>query len=402
MTANASPSPTFAARFSDGRTAATNQAEVRFSATGLVIRAPGHDEATTWPYARLRTAQPLSSRSTDVLVTDRANEGATLFVTSAGFVRELSARASHLTAGSMRWQHALPWVIFGGVTAAIVGAFWLIDFSPARAAARLLPDSARQMLGKQVVSQMIGTRRICDDEAGRAVLETLATQLQTAIPGTPKFKIVVADWGLVNAFAAPGSQIVLTRGLLARAESPDEVAGVLAHEMGHGIELHPETGIVRAIGLTAAADLVMGGGSGTITNVGVMLAQLSYTRGAERQADEIALDILKGAKISADGLKNFLSRVKKTESGSRPGGALDLLRTHPATADRIGLIEKHGKYPATPSLTPEDWTRLREICGPVPAAKSDGDKPADPDRAAPAERKKARPKPQPPEPQIRL
>ena len=81
-----------------------------------------------------------------------------------------------------------------------------------------------------------------------------------------------------------------------------------------------------------------------------MLAQLSYTRGAERQADEIALDILKGAKISADGLKNFLSRVKKTESGSRPGGALDLLRTHPATADRIGLIEKHGKYPATPSL----------------------------------------------------
>ena len=67
MTANASPSPTFAARFSDGRTAATNQAEVRFSATGLVIRAPGHDEAITWPYARLRTAQPLFSRSTDRL-----------------------------------------------------------------------------------------------------------------------------------------------------------------------------------------------------------------------------------------------------------------------------------------------------------------------------------------------
>jgi len=400
MTANASPSPTFSARFSDGRTAATNQAEVRFSASGLVIRAPGHDETISWPYARLRTAQPLTSRSTDVLVTDRGNEGATLFVTSAGFVRELSARAPHLTAGSMRWQHARPWVIFGGVAAVIVGAFWPIDFSPARAAARMLPESARQMLGKQVVSQMIGTRRICDGEAGRAVLETLATQLQSAIPGTPKFKIVVADWGLVNAFAAPGSQIVLTRGLLARAESPDEVAGVLAHEMGHGIELHPETGIVRAIGLTAAADLVMGGGSGTITNVGVMLAQLSYTRGAERQADEIALDILKGAKISADGLKNFLSRVKKSEGGTGPGGALDLLRTHPATADRIGLIEKAAKYPATPSLTPEDWTRLREICGPVPAAKSEGDKAAESGR--PAEPKKARPKPQPPEPQIRL
>ena len=161
--------------------------------------------------------------------------------------------------------------------------------------------------------------------------------------------------------------------------------------MGHGIELHPETGIVRAIGLTAAADLVMGGGSGTITNVGVMLAQLSYTRGAERQADEIALDILKGAKISADGLKNFLSRVKKTESGSLPGGALDLLRTHPATADRIGLIEKQGKYPATPSLTPEAWTRLREICAPFPLPRAAVISPLIPTgRHPPSRRKHAR------------
>ena len=144
MTANASPSPTFAARFSDGRTAATNRRRCRFSATGLVIRAPGHDEATTWPCARLRTAQPLSSRSTDVLVTDRANEGATLFVTSAGFVRELSARASHLTAGSMRWQHARPWVIFGGVTAVIVGAFW--SSTSARPAPR--PDCCRIARGR--------------------------------------------------------------------------------------------------------------------------------------------------------------------------------------------------------------------------------------------------------------
>ena len=66
------------------------------------------------------------------------------------------------------------------------------------------------------------------------------------------------------SFDVPGGQIVLTRGLVRTAGSADEVAGVLAHELGHTLELHPETGLVRAMGLAAAAQLMFAGSAGTV------------------------------------------------------------------------------------------------------------------------------------------
>lgn len=405
MTGAASPASSpfedclsFPARFSDGRTAATANAQVSLLPGGLSITAPGHEMPIIWSYGRLRTAQPLTRKSTDVLVVLADQEGPTLFVSGPAFVTALAGHAPHLSAGALRWSHARPWVTLAATLAGVAGLFWLVDFSPARTAARMLPDSARQMLGKQVVSQMVGNRRICTSAEGRAALDKMAARLQTALPGRPTFKIVVADWNLVNAFAAPGSQIVMTRGLIAKAESADEVAGVLAHEMGHGLELHPETGIVRAIGLSAVADLVMGGG-GTMTNVGLMLAQLSYSRGAEREADKIALRTMKEAGISVSGLKEFLTRAEKLD-GKSDNGALNILSTHPAVAERIAEIERQAPYPATAALSAEEWSQLRSICGAPAAATGDGSAGADKRPAAPDQKKKT-PTRQP-EPQIRL
>ena len=118
------------------------------------------------------------------------------------------------------------------------------------------------------------------------------------------------DWALVNAFATPGGQIIMTRGLVQKAGSPDEVAGVLAHEIGHTIELHPEAGLVRAMGLSAAAQLVFAGTHGTATNIGLLLTQLRYTRVAEREADGHAVRILKQAGISAKGFGDFFERLE--------------------------------------------------------------------------------------------
>ena len=90
----------------------------------------------------------------------------------------------------------------------------------------------------------------------------LTERLSKAAPGSEPFNVRVYDWSLMNAFAVPGGQIVLTKGLIDKAETPDEVAGVLAHEMGHGIEMHPETGIIRSIGLAAAVEVMLGGAGG--------------------------------------------------------------------------------------------------------------------------------------------
>jgi predicted Zn-dependent protease len=243
-----------------------------------------------------------------------------------------------------------------------------MDLNPARTVAGLLPESARDALGDQVIASMTKDRRVCSDAPGRAALDKLAARLSAGAGDGSKFEIIVSDWSLLNAFAAPGEKIVLTRGLLTKAESPDEVAGVLAHEMGHGVERHPETGIVRAIGLSAAIDLMLGGGGGTLANIGVALAQLSYTRQAEHQADVQALRILQGAKISPRGLADFFRRVQALEgtSGAKTKGAFDILRTHPQTEERLRYVQSSPDYPATPSLSDKEWQALRNICGAAP------------------------------------
>ncbi len=179
-------------------------------------------------------------------------------------------------------------------------------------------------------------------------------------------RVTLFDWGLVNAFAAPGGRIILTRGLVQLAGSPDEVAGVLAHELGHTIELHPEVGIIRAIGLSAAAQLAFAGSQGTVSNVGLVLTQLRYTRIAEREADAHALRILKGAGISPKGFGDFFERLEGRRSGKPDSGPdIEVLSTHPVTAERIAMVRAQPAYPATPALSAEDWRALREACEPA-------------------------------------
>jgi predicted Zn-dependent protease len=91
---------------------------------------------------------------------------------------------------------------------------------------------------------------------------------------------------------------------------------VLAHELGHTLELHPEAGIVRAMGLAAATQLALAGSQGTVSNVGLLLTQLRYPRIAEREADAHALRMLQGAGIAAKGFGDFFERLE----GKRPAG----------------------------------------------------------------------------------
>jgi predicted Zn-dependent protease len=166
-----------------------------------------------------------------------------------------------------------------------------------------------------------------------------------------------------------------------KAQSPDEVAGVLAHELGHVLELHPEASLVRAVGLSAAVQLILAGSSGALSNIGVLLTQMRYTRVAEREADAQALRILKNAGVSSAALGDFFERLESKpatpESDAQTSyvkrlSQLELLHTHPLTADRIAVVRAQPPYPATPALTDTDWRALREACAlafpaPVPA-----------------------------------
>lgn len=367
-----SATPFFDARFSDGKTAAAEDVRVALSSNGIVIRKDAASPQFVWSYATLSTAEPLSSHAIDALVSNSQQPGASLFVPHGAFARELGRLAPHLTTRAARRRAALPWLLSTLGVIAVAVIISMADFSPAHTLAELMPETIRKSLGEQTVRSITNDRKACSSPNGDSAIQSLVTRLTKARKGDPAaLKVVVVEWDLVNAFATPGNKIVLTRGLIAKAQSPDEVAGVLAHEMGHAQLLHPETALVRVIGMSAAVELMLGGGSGTLANLGVLLTQLSYTRTAEQEADEAALELLEQSGISAKGFGEFFRRVYKMEDNGdkgapKRGGLFDILQTHPPTQDRIHRVDAAKIYPSTPALTPSEWQALKTICAVAP------------------------------------
>ena len=367
------------ARLSDGKSAAARDCRVRLDLSGLEIVSDDGAVRLRWPYESLRANEPLRPQSIDVLLSSTDAPGVTVFVPGTQFPSALAPRAPQLTRRAERWRHARPWVIGAAVLAGLAVLIHAAGWTPLRTIANLLPQSWRERLGDAAIDSMAENRQRCVNPVGVAALDKL-TQRLSSVSGTGQdFKVLVVDWDLFNAFAVPGNKIIMTKGLIEKADSPDEVAGVLAHEMGHGIELHPETGIIRAIGMSAAVELMMGGSGGTLANLGVILAQLGYTRAAEREADDQALLLLRKSGISQQGLADFFRRVlreegkyendgqntnsgKSQEKDDRLSRTLDMFSTHPPTEERAEHIRMSASYPSTPALSAEDWRAFKSIC----------------------------------------
>ena len=380
-------------RLTDGRTAASIPVQTRLAEAGLEILSPGERRpALVWAYSDLQSNVPLKASAPDVVLSLKPDGTQTLFVASPAFNAALLARASQLSPGRQRLVGLRPGAAFVAIVIAVGAAVRFLELHPAQTIAGLLPQPTREAMGRNVVTSLTGQMKQCESPLGRAALDRLTQRLNAAAAANPTpVRVVLIDWALVNAFAVPGGQIILTRGLVQKAGSPDEVAGVLAHELGHALELHPEAGLVRAMGLAAATQLVFAGSTGTATNIGLLLTQLRYTRVAEREADAHAMRILKNAGISAKGFGDFFERIepkrpdpvakadetkkdddkRKVNLGARIF-ASEILRTHPLTEARLALVRAQPPYAATPALSDADWRALQEMCGPAPVAPRPG------------------------------
>jgi beta-barrel assembly-enhancing protease len=359
-----------AGRYGDGKSAASHDAIVAFGRTGLELTIDGQP-GPVWPYADLRAATPLGMASHNVLLSPKTDPDATLFVADMGFCRALLETAPHLGTSAERWRVLKPALAVGAVAFSLGLTAWIFDVSPSKSVAQLIPDKVRNALGASVVDGMVGDRKVCREQAGLDALGRLHRKLQPKLEIKPD-RILVVDWGLVNAFAVPGGQVVITRAILEKASSADEVAGVIGHEIGHGLALHPETGLVRGIGFWAVLQFFMTGSPGVLGNLGATAMQFSYSRDAEREADQYAINLLRDAGISVKPFAAFFKKIDPLgKSGTTPpptptgrvGSVFDILSTHPAPAERVAKIEAVPDYPSSPALSEVDWKALQAICG---------------------------------------
>ncbi len=351
----------WSARFTDGQTAASQPVRVSFDDRGLRIEPRDRTaDDLIWPYGALDAEPALGKGATEVLITYRYMPGASVFVQDAAFADALRRRAPKVTTASQRWRWAGP--IFAVLCLVIVAYLIAVGLNmrPARAIADLLPDGARASLSAHFTQSLVRKHGRCIAPRGRKSLNGLIDRLLGAAPAVERdVQVTVLNWGLVNAFAAPGGALFLTRGLIQSAKTPEEVAGVLAHEIGHARALHPETHVVRAIGLTAVIDLMLGGGA--LGNAASVLTLSSYRREDEREADRIGLALMRRAKVSKQGLVDFFAKAAKDRVGA-DRGVLDFVGTHPAPAERLQTVRNAPDYDAEPVLLPRQWIALRAIC----------------------------------------
>ncbi len=186
-------------------------------------------------------------------------------------------------------------------------------------------------LGEIVFSQQKASLKLIDGPAQDMVREIGA---RLTVGSAYKYQFYVAEDKSVNAFAMPGGYIVMHTGLLLLADTAEEVAGVLAHEVQHVELRHSLRGMAQSLGLVAAVSILVGD-LGGLSTLGGELLKLSFSRDHETQADREGLKALVAAGIAPEGMRDFFGKMAKMS-----GPDLGFLSTHPASSERMAGIDR--------------------------------------------------------------
>jgi predicted Zn-dependent protease len=354
----------FEAFYTDGRSAARQRVTVLPGVEGLHIHAAEGARLAAWPYRGLRVLEEVYPDQ-PVRFGHRAHGEATLTFEEGRVLADLE-RVAGRKLGGAGWLHIPPRLAFAALTVSLVFVAGLFLALPRLAGplAALVPPAWEEALGERVVDEVTAGHPFCEAPGGVAALDTLTARLTAHADAPYPFRVRVSSLPGVNAFAAPGGQIVLLRELIRTARSPEEVAGVLAHEIAHGAERHPMQGLLRALGLQLLFSALLGDAGAleaAAGRFGQLLLVFSYTREDELAADRVGAALLNRAGLRGDGLVTFFRRLESERQGQ--AGLPRLLSTHPLTEERIARLETLATG-AGPAMSKSEWAALRAICGP--------------------------------------
>ncbi|HYG62468.1 MAG TPA: M48 family metallopeptidase [Thermoanaerobaculia bacterium] len=212
------------------------------------------------------------------------------------------------------------------------------------AVAKRVPPSLETRLGDAVFSQIRASGNLVEDPEVQARVERLVAPLVAAVPEKQyPLRFHVLKDPTVNAFALPGGNMVLHTGLVLRAERPEEVLGVLGHEIAHVTRRHTLRQMVQTAGTFVIVQAVIGDVEGlmaVLTDSGTRLLQLRFSRDFEREADDTGWQYLIDGGIDPRGLITFFEKMRADEQeqlgeAANAMGAMDFLSTHPASDERI-------------------------------------------------------------------
>lgn len=355
------PAGRWAARYFDGQLPVAKPVQVEITPAGLIIRSETATE--TWDFSHIRQTHG-SFQNEPLRFEKRGTNAALVFPEeSEGILEALRATGWSGSRLGRRRLRFTPPVLAAGVVAILavlaVGYLWVLP-AGAAVSARLVPISWEERLGKQVSIQLAPESQDCGTAEARDALDRILGQLRVGDNSAYPYRLRLVRERMVNAFAAPGGQIVVYSGLLEKTDSPEELAGVLAHEIEHVELRHSTTAILRSIGLQVLFTSAFGGGGGQIASAAETLGSLKYQRSDEEAADREGMKRLERLHVDPRGMIHFFEKLRKTEVNI-PG----FLSTHPLTADRIAALRQlagSATYAPEPIGPVRSWSTISHAC----------------------------------------
>jgi predicted Zn-dependent protease len=192
----------------------------------------------------------------------------------------------------------------------------------------------------------------------KALLQTLVKRIYPLYPEDSALPITieVIPGKTVNAFAMLGGRIYVYDGLLKQAESPEELAGVLAHEIEHVRNRHIMQAVAVNLFTIESLKLLLPGGQQLGPQLAYLLLNLKFGRQQEYEADEMGLQRLQQGQVDAEGFRQFFARAEKLPATPQ------ILSNHPANEFREQLAESFRGYPVVPIMDQAQWQTLKTIC----------------------------------------
>ncbi len=241
---------------------------------------------------------------------------------------------------------------------------------------RLISEASERAIGAETRTELVKEYGEVDDPVLRAYVNRIGQKL-AAVSDRPRLDYVytILNSDVVNAFAAPGGYIFVTRGLLQRVSNEAELAIVLGHETGHVCAMHGVTMIQKQMGagiLTLLGTVAAGVTAGPEAAVAMMqtaslfsdLYLLGYSRDNEVQADRLGLRYALSAGYDARAALTFFQHLKDLESQAGIEAWEPYLLSHPPTETRIALakeyLDRMEEFPRPTSETAGEYADMEK------------------------------------------
>lgn len=270
--------------------------------------------------------------------------------------------------GVVRSRKSVPIPVLAGLVLLAIflaglGLLWMQKDRIVDYIADKIPVSWEESLGRQAFEQVRAEGKLLTNSPWQPRVDAITARLLPAVQSSGyTFQFHIMSDTNVNAFAMPGGYVVILTGLLEHAESAEEVAGVLAHELAHVTRRHSLRNIIKSAGLVVMLQALFGDVSGLAAVAAEgsrFLLQQKFSRDFEREADDTGWSYLLAAQVDPRGMTRFFEKMKLLAQEMGMGameGSLSLLSTHPASQERIDrldakwqAVENKGQFRALPA-----------------------------------------------------